>query len=253
MKERFTPEMFIDYIASKQGITLEEMGVKPIVVLSWWTGVIKSLARAIGAQLSKNWIYGERYPLYTGYAEGTPVCFANVPVGAPGTAMLMEELIACGGHVFFGLGWAGSLQQKAPVGTFLVPTSCISEEGTSAHYITPRTKLGPSKRLVRIIQEVCERRGHNIHLGPIWTTDAPYRELQTKIKSYRTEGVLGVDMETSAMYALGQFRKVEVCNFMVVSDELWHEWRPAFVSSELREGVRLATDVILDCLVKGLK
>ncbi|MFX1486301.1 MAG: nucleoside phosphorylase [Promethearchaeota archaeon] len=253
MKERFTPKMFMHYIASRKDINIEDMGVRPIVVLSWWTGVIKSLAEATGAHLSKNWIYGERHPLYVGDVEDSHVCFCSAPVGAPATVMLMEELIACGARFFFGLGWAGSLQQKAPTGAFLLPTSCISEEGTSAHYVTPGTRLVPSKRLVIIIQEVCQGRGHSVHLGPIWTTDAPYRELQTKIKSYRKEGVLGVDMETSAMYALGQFRKVEVCNLLVVSDELWHGWRPAFISAKLREGVRLATDIIKDCLVKDLK
>ena len=253
MEERFTPKMFVDYFTSKQDHTIEDMGVKPIVVISWGIGVTRSLAKSVGAKLSDNWIYGERYPLFSGQVEDNPVCFANVPVGAPGTVMFMEAMIACGARFFLGLGWAGSLQQKAPVGTFLIPTSCISEEGTSAHYVVSGEELGPSKRLVKLIQETCQKRGHKAHFGPIWTTDAPYRELQTKIQSFRKKGILGVDMETSAMYALGQFRKVDICNLLVVSDELWHEWRPAFFSNELREGIRLAINIIRDCLVKELK
>lgn len=31
--------------------------------------------------------------------------------------MIMEEMIACGARVFLGLGWAGSLQETATVGT----------------------------------------------------------------------------------------------------------------------------------------
>jgi purine-nucleoside phosphorylase len=57
-------------------------------------------------------------------------------------------------------------------------------------------------------------------------------------------------METSAMYALGQFRKVEVCNLLVVSDELWKEWNPAFFSSELQKAMEGGERIIQNCLKK---
>jgi len=174
-------------------------------------------------------------------------------VGAPGTVMVMEEMIACGAKVFLGLGFAGSLQPTAPVGTLLIPTECISEEGTSAHYLESEIAIGPSSRLAEIIQELCKAEGLNVLSGPFWTTDAPYREFVRKIEAYRHQGVLGVDMETSAMYALGRVRGVDVCNLLVVSDELWHEWRPAFGSQEVREAMQRAGQVILRCLTKGLE
>jgi len=84
----------------------------------------------------------------------------------------------------------------------------------------------------------------------IVTTDAPYRELISKIEAYGRQGVLGVDMETSAMYALGQVRYVDVCNLLVVSDELSHEWRPAFGQTELLQALQRAQRVVLRCLTK---
>jgi purine-nucleoside phosphorylase len=59
-------------------------------------------------------------------------------------------------------------------------------------------------------------------------------------------------METSAMYALGQFRGVEICNLLVVSDELWKEWNPAFFSQELQKAIEGAERVVQHCLAKGL-
>jgi hypothetical protein len=47
-------------------------------------------------------------------------------------------------------------------------------------------------------------------------------------------------METSAMYALGRFRGVRVCNLLVISDELWQAWRPAFRTPELHAADELA-------------
>jgi len=196
-------------------------------------------------------MYEGQYPLYAGEVEGQRVSFAHVPIGAPGTVMIMEEMIACGARAFLGLGLAGSLRPAAPVGTCLIPTACVREEGTSAHYLDSEIDIGPSSRLAGILQDSCQAEGVKSVSGPLWTTDAPYRELLTKIEVYGSQGVLGVDMETSAMYALGQVRGVDVCNLLVVSDELWHEWRPAFGSSELRGAMRRAERVILRCLAEG--
>ena len=224
----------------------------PVVVLSWHPAPIKSLAQVVDAKMPEHWFYGERNLLYTGQVQGRRVSFVSVPVGAPGTVMMMEEMIVCGARAFIGLGWAGSLQATAPAGTFIMPMSCISEEGTSAHYIDKRTPVGPSSRLAKIIQESCKEEGVNPQQGPVWTTDAPYRELMSKIEEYHRRGILGVDMETSTMYALGRVRNVDVCNLLVVRDELWLEWRPAFGSPQLREATRKTQQVILRVLTKNL-
>jgi uridine phosphorylase len=248
MDERFNPQMTINHFASQQGITVEDIGVAPIVVISWGRGVIQSLADTIGAQTPPHWFYNEGLLFYTGQVQGQRVSFAQAPVGAPGTVMMMEEMIVCGARVFLGLGWAGSLQPSAPVGTLLIPTACIREEGTSFHYLNDGATIAPSRRLVELLRTVARSEGAEIISGALWTTDAPYREFVSKIESYGRQGVWGVDMETSAMYALGQFRGVEVCNLLVVSDELWQEWRAAFRSSELKDATACAQRVILRCL-----
>jgi len=108
--------------------------------------------------------------------------------------------------------------------------------------------LRPAQRLVRALEKARVKKGVVAYTGPLWTTDAPYREMVTTIENYRLRDILGVDMETSAMYALGVYRNVEVCNFLVVSDELWRDWRPAFGLPELREALKLAEEVILEAI-----
>lgn len=245
MDERFTAQMFIRSYTTQRQIAIDDLGVAPVVVLSWSRRFVQSLAEGIGAQLSQRWMYRAQYPLYTGELRGNHVSFSLVPVGAPATVMIMEEMIACGARIFIGVGFVGSLQPTAPMGTLIIPNSCISEEGTSAHYLDDKTSFTPNPRLLQIITECGQTEGITVLSGPVWTTDAPYRELVTKIEEYREQGVLGVDMETSAMYALGRVRKVEVCNLLVVSDELWNEWRPAFGKPELRNAMQRAKDIVL--------
>jgi uridine phosphorylase len=148
VEERFNARMTINYFASQQGMTIEDIGVIPIVVISWGRGVIQSLADTIGAQTPPHWFYNEGLLFYTGQVQGQRVSFAQAPVGAPGTVMMMEEMIVCGARIFLGLGWAGSLQPSTPIGTLLIPTACIREEGTSFHYLDDEVTVAPSERLV---------------------------------------------------------------------------------------------------------
>src|SRR6266567_3601944 len=227
MSERFTAQMAVEYQTSHHKISVEQVGIAPIVVGSWDLGTVKSLAGTVGAASSPSWWWGPRFPLYNGEIGGKKVSFVNLPLGAPATILVMAELIACGARVFLGLGFAGSIQPEAPAGTGFIPTSCIREEGTSPHYLASDDGLRPAPRLVRALEKARLKKSVTADTGTVWTTDAPYREVVTTIENYRLRDILGVDMETSAMYALGVYRNVEVCNFLVVSDELWRDWKPA--------------------------
>lgn len=217
MDERFTPQMAVAYAAKRRGVAVEAFGVAPVAVLAWQRRSVQLLAEAIGAR--------HRH----GHGHG-------------GADRLR------GARAFLGLGLAGSLQPHAPVGTWLIPTSCVREEGTPGHYVSADVPIGPSARSVQAVAAASRAEGVEPLTGPLWTTDAPYRELKSKIEAHRQQGVLGVDMETSAVYALGQFRGVDVCNLLVVSDELWDQWRPAFGQPILSESVRRAERAILRCL-----
>jgi uridine phosphorylase len=248
MDVRYTPEMLVAYFARLKGLDLKDIDVAPTVVLSWSPGIVSSLVDSIGASLSLRWIDGKRYPLYNGEVDGRRVSISSAMLGAPGAVMQMEQFIACGVRTFIGVGYAGSLQPSAPIGTFFIPTTCVREEGTSVHYIGSNDTTPPSQRLVETLHNSCETLGARVMLGPLWTTDAPFRELIVKIEQYGQQGVLGVDMETSAMYALGIFRSVQVCNLLMVSDELWREWHIALDTPELRKTEQVAQEVILHCL-----
>lgn len=229
----FTPQMMVKNITSQQGIRVEEVGVAPVVMISWSIRLVNNFAEQIGAQAPKYWPYPDRFPLFTGEINDQRVSLVYVPVGAPVTVTLMEELIALGAHSFIGLGWAGSLQPHAPIGTLFIPNACLREEGTSFHYYPEEVNLSPDRKLVEILLQTAQEDGLQILEGLQWTTDAPYRETLTKIEAYRQRGVIGVDMETSAMYAIGQYRRVRVANLLVISDEIWQEWKPAFRSPQL--------------------
>jgi uridine phosphorylase len=248
-----TARKYIEYYIKRRGITNDDIKVGHVAVVSWAPGPILRMAQEIDAQPVEYWPTQKRYPLFTGEMEGVPVSFAHAPVGAPTTVAQMEQMIACGTRIFLGLGWAGSLNPIAPVGSLLIPTRCIREEGTSYHYVAKDCVVQADSQLASILKQTTKNEDMLVNSGPHWTTDAIYRESEEKIDAYRELGVLGVDMETSAMFALGKVYNLRVANLLVVSDSLWGEWRMSFGTDEIKNATHKAEKVIMQALAKVIE
>ncbi|WP_435159544.1 nucleoside phosphorylase [Haladaptatus sp. DFWS20] len=150
-------------------------------------------------------------------------------IGAPTTAMLMDELIADGVEAFLSIGIAGSLDDSIEMGEFIVCDKAIRDEGTSHHYVESETFAHASDSLTADLKELLRNRDESFHVGPSWTTDAIYRETKKEVKRYADEGVLTVEMEASAVFAVANHRGVEAGSMFVISDYLGlADWEPKF-------------------------
>jgi uridine phosphorylase len=162
-------------------------------------------------------------------------------IGAPYAAVVLEKLIALGATVALALGWCGSLQAQAPIGAVILPETAISGDGTSRYYFPGEDRHSPHPALLAHLQQCLEQAEMVFRRGRIWTTDAFYRETVDLLRSHQAQGVLGVEMEMAALFAVGRFRQVPVAGLLLVSDELADlSWRPAYRSEELRQHFRRA-------------
>ena len=57
-------------------------------------------------------------------------------------------------------------------------------------------------------------------LGKTWTTDAFFRETPNKIKERKAEGAICVEMESSALMAVAQFRKEQLGFILAAGDDV---------------------------------
>jgi uridine phosphorylase len=190
--------------------------------------------------------------VYRGSAGAGRVTIARTPFGAPGCVALAEELAAFGTKRIIFMGYCGSLQPRVRAGDIIVPTEAIREEGTSYHYLPPDVAVQPHQEILEVIAGCLERKKIAYHQGPIWTTDAIYRETKGKVKKYQSKGVLGVEMELAALFAFGMAKKIAVGGLLVVADELSAEkWHPFFFAPRLIKGVRQARKAVVE-IVKEL-
>jgi uridine phosphorylase len=168
-------------------------------------------------------------------------------LGAPQAAMVMEKIIALGAKRICVFGWCGSLQPDLRVGDIVIPLHAVSEEGTSEHYPVGNRKPGTDQTLNRILERALEREGIPFRKGTVWTTDAPYRETVSKVKSYREKGLLAVEMEMSALMTLAVYRSVKLSGLLIVSDELFDlRWHRGFSSPLFKTRCEQAGSLLLN-------
>lgn len=196
----------------------------------------------------------QRFPLFHSnlfeLSQGTssPHSWAGPAVGAPFAAITLEKLIALGVTRCIVLGWCGSLVPSLRVGDVVLPTWAISEEGTSAHYPGDNPPQS-SQRLRQKLNDYLDTKGISITEGPIWTTDALYRETREKINRYAAQSILAVDMEFSALATVATYRGIDLAAALLVSDELFHpEWSPGFHRKSFRKKSRQLFNMMAEFL-----
>ncbi len=200
----------------------------------------RSLLRHIIAQEAPeplNCVIGRLYPLPS--TQHTVAVCADFGIGAPTAAMLLELLIAIGTSRFISIGTAGSLQPDCAIGQVTVCTEAIRDEGVSYHYLPDHPpRVGPTPAITARLADALAMQGVVAQHGPSWTTDAPFRETIAEVMHYQANGVLTVEMEAAALFAVAAVRNVEIAAGFVISDSLaTPEWNPQFRAEATDSGL----------------
>ena len=183
-----------------------------------------------------------------GRTDGRVGVLGGFGYGAPVAAGRMENLIALGVRQFVSLGSAGGLQPDLEIGDLVVCTGAVRDEGVSHHYLPSHVEVSPDATLTAALS--AELSGHRpIRAGRTWTIDAPYRETVAEVHHYRADGVLTVEMEAAALFAVAAVRGVAIASAFCISDLLHrHEWHPDFNSPKLLEGLSALGDAAVSTL-----
>lgn len=153
----------------------------------------------------------------------------NFGIGAPAAVIHLEEFIEWGVPRFISVGTAGGLQESLRIGDLVLCERAIRDEGCSHHYLKPSKYAYASPQLTERTREALRSRGLKFTSGTSWSIDAPYRETIAEVRRYRRDGVLAVDMEAAALFAVAAFRRVQVASLFSISDSLVSPpWKPKF-------------------------
>ncbi|NIQ38059.1 MAG: hypothetical protein GTN81_05670 [Proteobacteria bacterium] len=229
------PREMVRLLTASLGVREEDLSLPSLAVVAFSRRLLDGLVHVTDGMRCEPW-HGRNPSLFLATVGNRQVALTKSPYGAPGAVILLEELIAFGVKQTVFLGYCGSIHEKVGIGDIVLPTYAVREDGTSHHYLPQGARCQPDTVLFDRLKEGLRESGVSATAGPVWTTDALYRETDKKVRRYRGQGVLAVDMEISALFAVAEVRRVSVAALLLVSDCFSHKgWTPGFSDPPLRE------------------
>lgn len=159
------------------------------------------------------------YTFWTGYYNGKKLTVGNGGFYAPDSALVTELLCAGGIKAFIRLGSCGALRQDIGIGDYVLVTEVLRGDGATRYYVDDAYAPEVSTDINKALEDVFSRAAA-VHCGPIWTTDAIFRETKEIVNSYIKKGAIAVDMVTSPFVTIANLYKRKVAAICAVSDNL---------------------------------
>lgn len=214
--------------------------------------------RLFGAELSEAWIVAQEreFTTLTGTYQGLPVSVVSTGIGAPAAAIVMEELWELGARVVVRAGTAMAL--NVALGDLILAQGAARFDGVSATYLPVEFPALADADLFFAFREVLDKAETRYRAGLIATSDGfytqlfhhglperePRRDNTLLLEQLLRHGVLGADMETSAIYTIGwllRMRCVSLC-VATVDGRTQVVLEPALRSEREKQLVKLVLD-----------
>ncbi|MBS0649903.1 MAG: nucleoside phosphorylase [Verrucomicrobia bacterium] len=166
------------------------------------------------------------------------VAIGNFGVGAPVTALRMEDLISWGVKQFIAIGSAGAISPKLTIGDIVLCEKAVRDEGTSFHYMPPSKYIHAPQRMRLMLGKHLNKMQIAHRVGSTWTTDSFYRQTSLEVKHFQDEGILTVEMEAAAIFAVAHVHQVDLGAMFTISDlHTDQDWMPHFENEKKWEGM----------------
>lgn len=188
-------------------------------------------AEAIAARFDRAWkvAHNREYVTYTGYAGDTLISVCSTGIGAPSTAIAVEELARIGADTFIRVGTAGVMQPQVKAGDVVIGSAAIRDEGTSLHYMPVEFPAVADFEVTRALQEAAAASGKKAHVGVIHSKDSFYgqhepdsmptaRHLKERWQGWVQGGALASEMEAAALYVIASIRRLRAGCILNVLD-----------------------------------
>ena len=149
----------------------------------------------------------------TGTYKGCRLTLSAFGMGAPIAAIVLHELSDLGANVFLRIGTSIGVA-PVEIGNLVVAKDALSFEGTSAAYAATDAKPVADTDLMAALISAANAHATNHHVGTFASFDGFYRDMfaldgaterrvRENFKRLGREGVIAVDMETSAILTVG--------------------------------------------------
>ena len=150
------------------------------------------------------------YHSATGTFGGRRISAVSAGIGAPSTAIAVEELTKLGVRAIVRMGTMMGV--TVPMGGFVIAQAAARYEGTSRAYLPLPYPAVADFTLMRALHDTGTNQGLDVRLGTTVTHDAFYPNMAPSLASrgeldideMERAGIVALDMETSLLYILAR-------------------------------------------------
>jgi uridine phosphorylase len=213
------------------------------------------------------------YRIVVGERDGVRLAAASTGIGAPSTAILVEELAKVGARRMIRVGNSGGLQPALGLGDLVITTGAVRDDGTSRAYVLPEYPAVASWQVVGALVASARSRGVRHAVGLTWSLDAFYGrnavlgangaiesmsvggfrppELESRLVAMRDARVQNCEMESGVLLTLASIFGLEAGCICVVSDRApWPGPAELDIDKNMDACIAVATDAML-ALARG--
>ncbi len=159
---------------------------------------------------------------FTGTYQGKKISVQGTGMGIPSISIYVNELIKeYGVKNLLRVGTCGGMQEHVHVRDVILAQASCTDSSMNRH-VFGGFDFAPiaSFPLLKTAYEFGVKKGLKLHVGSIFSSDMFYRDDTTVTKLLMKYGVLGVEMETTALYTLAAKYGVNALTILTVSDHL---------------------------------
>lgn len=159
---------------------------------------------------------------YTGTYEEIPVSVQAVGMGVPSALIYYTELIRFYGvRRLIRVGSAGGIAEDTRLGQIII-ASGAGTDSAAIETVNEGLTLAPVADwpMLRDAVAAADRLSVGYQVGPVFTADLFYGPDPTLFEKLGRHGVLGVEMEIAALYAIAAAEGARALGLVTVSDDI---------------------------------
>lgn len=159
---------------------------------------------------------------FTGTYQGHEVSVMGSGMGIPSIGIYASELVKFYDvQRIIRIGSCGSLQKHINLYDIIIAMAASTDSNFMSQYNLPGTWAPTASwKLLKAAVDQAEAQGARYHVGNILSSDIFYNDDATVNERWSGMGVLGVEMESAALYAIAARHGIEALGLFTASDNI---------------------------------
>ncbi len=160
---------------------------------------------------------------FTGTYQGVAVSVQGSGMGMPSCAIYTHELInEYGVKTLIRVGSCGAITDNLALRDVIAASGSCTDSAMNRMRFSGLIDYAPVADffLLRAAVDAAERRGIEMHIGPIFAADAFYTDRPDLYDALADYGVLAVEMESAALYTIAARFRARALTLLTVSDHI---------------------------------